>query len=440
MPDDLSYRVRSDRPFLTTLWVLAGSYLGLIGLMVGAMFVYEPHEYLVATPYSDLKSAPAVPTVPFRLEESVAAWAIATDLESDLPRATRETIRSGVWLRTGQIPEHPAGTLTAVRPGTVRTEGERTYLDLAVYAQPGKERSFVIAARLVVDEPIDCQVHTEGARRVRFWLSGREIKQRARVTLAAGVYALVGEGALPPAEKLGTTAPVALRFAPPQGPLAEALATPEIRYSTMLSVVSCTLSALLSLWVAVPIGYIMSRFRFRGKAVLDTLLDVPIVLPPLVVGICLLILFNYRPFFWASEWVVYEIPAVILAQFMVACAFAVRTMRVAFDQIPTRYEDVAMTLGCNRSQAFWSVIFPQARQGVLAAGTLAWARSLGEFGPILVFAGATPMRTEVLPSSVYLQLQAGNMGGVLAVSLIMMTLAALVLITTRALGLRTLYG
>lgn len=219
----------------------------------------------------------------------------------------------------------------------------------------------------------------------------------------------------------------------------QTLVSPEIRYATVLSLVSCTISTILSLWVAIPIGYIMSRFNFRGKAIFDTILDIPIVLPPLVVGISLLVLFNFPPFSWTSAYVVYEIPAVILAQFMVAAAFAVRTMRVTFDRIPQRYENVALTLGCNRSRAFWMVIMPQARYGVLAAGTLAWARALGEFGPILVFAGSTRMRTEVLPTSVFLEMQAGNLKGMLAISLLMIFTAAVVLIVARLFGMKKGY-
>ena len=218
--------------------------------------------------------------------------------------------------------------------------------------------------------------------------------------------------------------------------LKQILGKREIQFSIKLSLISCTLSTLFSLWIAVPIGYLMSRFRFRFKSVVDTILDIPIVLPPLVVGLSLLILFNYAPFKWLSKWVVFEMPAVILAPFMVACAFAVRTMRVTFDQIPQRFEQVAMTLGCNRSQAFWKVIFPQTKKGLLAAGTLAWARSLGEFGPILVFAGSTSMRTEVLPTSVYLEMQSGNLKGMLSVSIIMILLSAVVLIIARLFGMQ----
>ena len=85
------------------------------------------------------------------------------------------------------------------------------------------------------------------------------------------------------------------------GHLLEALAKPEIQFSIELSLVSCSMTALLSLWVAVPLGYLLSRTNFRGKAALETLLDVPIVLPPLVIGLSLLILFHTTPGRWFQE-------------------------------------------------------------------------------------------------------------------------------------------
>ncbi len=220
--------------------------------------------------------------------------------------------------------------------------------------------------------------------------------------------------------------------------LVRALASPEIRYSIKLSLISCTLTTLLSLWIAVPAGYLMSRHRFPGKRLLDSVLDIPIVLPPLVIGLSLLILFQI-PACRAIQRVVpvtYAIPSVILAQFAVACAFALRTMLVTFDQVSPRCERVALTLGCNRSQAFWLVALPEARRGVLTAATLAWARALGEFGPILVFSGATRLRTEVLSTSVFLELSVGNIEAAVAVSLIMIGAALVVLTIARAFGLR----
>src|SRR5205814_908259 len=126
-----------------------------------------------------------------------------------------------------------------------------------------------------------------------------------------------------------------------------------------------------SVFVAVPLGYLLSRYEFFGKRAVDALVDVPIVLPPLVVGLSLLILFQTavgRAIEQVVE-VTYAVPSVILAQFAVAAAFAVRTMRITFDQITPRREQVALTLGCSRSQAFWWVVLPEAWRGVVTAAT-----------------------------------------------------------------------
>jgi molybdate transport system permease protein len=220
------------------------------------------------------------------------------------------------------------------------------------------------------------------------------------------------------------------------GHLLSALGSREIRYAVWLSLISSTLTAILSLWVAVPLGYLMSRFDFAGKRLLDALLDIPIVLPPLVIGLSLLILFQ-TPLGRGVERfvsVTYAVPSVVLAQFAVSAAFAARTMRVTFDQITPRLEHVAMTLGCSRGQAFWWVALPEARRGVVTAGTLSWARALGEFGPVLVFSGATRLRTEVLPTTVFLELSIGNLHGAVAVSLLMVAAAAVVLVIVRVYG------
>jgi len=293
-------------------------------------------------------------------------------------------------------------------------------------------------------------------------------------------------------------------FATP-GRVWDALQSREIQYAIKLSLVSCLVTAVLSLWVAVPLGYLVSRTRFWGRPLIETIVDIPIVLPPLVIGLSLLILFQTPPGKWIEEltarrtgflltylaipmviavalWpilrrvagshgllylpavavvvavglrfsglgadfasslqsrfgtrITFQIPSVIIAQFAVSCAFAVRTMRVTFDQISPRAENVALTLGCTRSQAFWNVALPESWRGLVSAGTIAWARALGEFGPILVFAGATRMRTEVLSTTVFLELSVGDLYGAIAVSLLMVIVAVLVLVLMRTFGLR----
>lgn len=223
----------------------------------------------------------------------------------------------------------------------------------------------------------------------------------------------------------------------------QALAKPEIRAALKLTLFSCTVAAILSVWVGTPLGYLLSRYSFRGRWVIDTLVDIPIVLPPLVLGLSLLILFHQPIAGWQLESalrdglgfpVTYRWPAVVLAQFSVACAFSVRTMRVTFDQMNPRAEEVARTLGCTRGQAFWQIALPQASRGLVTAFTIAWARALGEFGPIMVFAGTTRMRTEVLSTSVFLELSIGNLDAAVAVSLLMVMLAVVVLVVLRVLG------
>lgn len=235
-----------------------------------------------------------------------------------------------------------------------------------------------------------------------------------------------------------------LCFTSPQH-FVDAFNKPEIRYAIRLTLVSCTMSALLSVWVAIPLGYLLSRFSFRGRWLIDTAIDIPVVLPPLVIGLSLLIMFHLKIGGTNLEEqfqrrfhlrITYAEPAVVLAQFAVACAFAVQTLRVTFDQIDPRAEQVALTLGCRRSQAFIQVTLPQAWRGIVAALTIAWARSLGEFGPILVFAGATRMRTEVLSTTVFLELSVGKLEAAVAVSLMMVAAAMIVLGVVRLIGAR----
>jgi len=243
--------------------------------------------------------------------------------------------------------------------------------------------------------------------------------------------------------------------------LLKALGAREIQHSILLSLITCSITAILSLLVAVPTGYLLARARFPGKSIVEAALDIPIVLPPMVMGLCLLIFFQSPFGRYFDEGIArvmhkikldiiltgyafppdarvftYTVAGVILAQFVIGAAFAVRTMRGTFDHLSARPEDVAMTLGCTRGQAFWLVTLPAARRGMFAAASVAWARSMGEFGPILVFAGATRMKTEVLPTTVWLELSVGNLEAAVAVSLLMVIFAMLVLGAVKRAGER----
>ena len=411
------FKVASDKPFLIGLGVLGGSYLLIIAAMVLADLVFLD--------YGDR---------PILGNEVIQQGRYAADgLPVRVKQGRVYHFRPG---KNEKGLNHNGQTLRGDQPFTATTDEINLLpakVDVPVTASLRVETTVSTVAvtngvaTLTMDEPHGLlwgefiRVHGAGSG----WDGVHEITDTSLTQLSF----VVPEGA---------EAADSLQLSKPN-PLVQALRNRDIQFSIMLSLISCTLTTLLSLWVAVPIGYVMSRFEFRGKPFIDTLLDIPIVLPPLVVGLSLLILFRYVPD-WLSDVVVYKWPAVVLAQFMVACAFAVRTMRVTFDQIPQRYEQVALTLGCNRRQAFWRVIMPQAKGGLIAAGTLAWARALGEFGPILVFAGATRQKTEVLPTSAFLELQAGRTEGMLAVSLIMIAAAAVVFIVARTFGMKRIFA
>ena len=414
----VGFRVASDRPFLIGLGVLGGSYLLIIVAMVLAdlfFLNYADKPVLGDEMVRQGRHAESGVTVP--VESGRRYFFRAGKNETGLRQAGGELFRTGLFTASSS-----EVTLLSAIPDKPVTASLRPEVRLAGVSISNN------VATLTTDEPHGLLwgefIRVSNADAAG-WNGVRKITDTTTHQLS---FALDDGEAQ--ASSLGLTKP---------NPLVQALRSRDIRFSIKLSLISCTLTTLFSLWVAVPIGYLMSRFQFRGKAVIDTLLDIPIVLPPLVVGLSLLILFRYMPE-WLSDFVVYQWPAVVLAQFMVACAFAVRTMRVTFDQIPQRFEQVALTLGCNRKQAFWRVIMPQAKGGLLAAGTLAWARALGEFGPILVFAGATRQKTEVLPTSAFLELQAGRTEGMLAVSLIMIAAAAVVFIVARTLGMKRVFA
>lgn len=244
----------------------------------------------------------------------------------------------------------------------------------------------------------------------------------------------------------------------------EALRNENFRFSMALSLVTCTISSILATWFAIPIGYLLARvntasisrrfaihpwrrrFALLGRNLIETLFDVPVVMPPLVVGLSLLVLFQTSGGQWIDvqfarlmsaigfpgiQGITYEIPAIVLAQFVVATAFAIRIMRAAFEQIDQEPEAVALVMGATRSQAFTSVALPQVWKGVVNGITIAWAVSLGEFGPILIFAGTARMKTEVLSTNVFLNFSIGNLRAAVAGAIIMLTLAGAILVTTR---------
>lgn len=200
----------------------------------------------------------------------------------------------------------------------------------------------------------------------------------------------------------------------------------DLRHAIRLSLITTSCSAMLSLIFAIPVGYALSRYRFPGIRVMDMIADIPLIVPHLVMGLSLLVFFQTAPGRLIESTglrFVYTPAGIVLAQFTVVSAFAVRAMKAAFDSIDPRMENVARTLGWSKPQAFLRVTLPVARNGILAAAIFAWAQALGLFGPLLVFAGTTRQKTEVMATSIYLELSVGRIETALAISMIMIAIA-----------------
>lgn len=238
------------------------------------------------------------------------------------------------------------------------------------------------------------------------------------------------------------------------------LRDPENHFAIKLSFLTASLATLFSLVVGIPAAYVLSRYRLPGSGLIDTILDLPIVIPPPVMGMSLLIFFwtslgrtvdSWTPqflvdlmnaFFSAvlgrpiqdgTSWV-FTTRGIVMAQFFVVCSFAVRVIKASFDTIGTRHEDVARTLGCTRAQAFFRVVLPMARSGIVAGGVITWARAVAEFGPVLFFSGAMRWTTEVMPIAMFLHYSAGGIEQAVALVIIMILISTVTLLTFKKLG------
>lgn len=212
------------------------------------------------------------------------------------------------------------------------------------------------------------------------------------------------------------------------------ITSPPVWAAIKLSAITSGITVLLVILFAIPMGYALSRYRFVGNVFVDTLVDLPIVLPPLVVGVSLLVFFQTGTGKWIESIgleFVFTVPGIVLCQFFVSASYGIRAAKAAFDGVDPALEQLAMTLGCSPWKAFRMVALPMARGGLLAGGIMAWARAVGVFGPLMIFAGAVPMKTEVMPTRIYLELSVGRIEAALAVALVMLAMGAVALVVIR---------
>jgi molybdate transport system permease protein len=216
--------------------------------------------------------------------------------------------------------------------------------------------------------------------------------------------------------------------------LVQSLLSPEILFAIRLSVTTATIAAVISILIAIPVAYAISRNIFPGKDIVDSLLDLPIVISPIALGAALLVFFNTPVGAAINNNVikfVFAVPGVVLAQITVVSALAIRLLKSTFDSIDPRYEQVARTLGCSKPEAFFRVTLPLARDGLIAAGILTWARAIGEFGATVTLVGATAMKTETLPIAIFLSLGSADIEKAIAVIFVLIIIAVIALLAIR---------
>jgi molybdate transport system permease protein len=205
-------------------------------------------------------------------------------------------------------------------------------------------------------------------------------------------------------------------------------------FAIKLSLTAATIATMLSVFLAVPAAYALSRFEFPGRQFIDTLIELPMVVSPAALGAMLLIFFN-TPAGGAVQdhgiQFVFTFYGIILAQLISTLGIAVRLVKAALDEIPSRYESVARILGASSWKAFYTVTLPLARQGIVAAFVLTWAKAVGEFGATIMIAGTMAMRTETLPIAIFLRIGSADIEGAVALIFILLSIGISVLYGVR---------
>jgi molybdate transport system permease protein len=218
--------------------------------------------------------------------------------------------------------------------------------------------------------------------------------------------------------------------------LPQRLAEPGVLTALRLSLQTATLATLLCLALGVPLAWLLARIEFPGRRVVRALVTVPLVLPPVVGGIALLLVFGRKGILgaWLDSAFGITLPftttGVVLAEAFVAMPFLIISVEGALRGADSRYEEAAATLGAGRWTTFTHVTLPLVAPGIAAGAVLCWARALGEFGATITFAGNYPGVTQTMPLAVYLALEK-DLDAAIVLSLILLTVSVAILASLR---------
>jgi molybdate transport system permease protein len=198
-----------------------------------------------------------------------------------------------------------------------------------------------------------------------------------------------------------------------------------------LSLLTSTTSVLLVILTGTPLAFILARWKFKGRAAVEVLVDLPLVLPPSVAGLALLIAFGRQGVFggWLNRIGIslpFTMAAVIMAQAFVSAPLFVRSARVGFAGVDKQVEEAATVEGANEWQLFRFLMFPLAGRALLTGLVLTWTRALGEFGATIMFAGNLVGKTQTMPLAIYLGFERG-LGVAIALSVFLILVSVVLL-------------
>jgi molybdate transport system permease protein len=220
------------------------------------------------------------------------------------------------------------------------------------------------------------------------------------------------------------------------GSLVTAVASRIVVDALLLSLVTTAVSLVITVTFGLPLAFALARRRFPGKGLLEAIIDLPIILPPSVAGLALLLVFGrlglLAPAFDAlGISISFTTVAVVLAQTFVSAPFFIRSARTGIAGVDRDLEDAARVDGASERQLFRSITMPLAGAALAAGLVMSWARSLGEFGATIMFAGNVEGRTQTLPLVVYSQFQGGDLDGSVAAAAILVLAGFGVLVAVR---------
>ena len=235
---------------------------------------------------------------------------------------------------------------------------------------------------------------------------------------------------------------IALLLRVPPDSLPKYLGDPLVTDALRLSGISSVCALALIIVLGTPVAYLLGRTRFRGKRLLETLVELPLVLPPAVAGVALLLAFGRRTPFGTllhalNLDVAFTVGAVVIAQTFVAAPFYIKAARAGFQGVPKEAMEAAQTAGANSVQVFSRIVVPLALPSIAGGAVMSWARAVGEFGATILFAGNFQGRTQTMPLAIYIPLES-DINAAIVLSAILVITSFTVLLVFKLLTGRSL--